>query len=457
MRIDFKTLFYSIAGAIFLLGFAFYNGYPIVYSDTSTYIASGFSLIPPADRPLTYGLFIRLTSFNGLSLWSVAFIQSLIISFLIFLTIKNFTKLKKPHIWFLAVTALLCAFTLITFVSGQIITDIFLSIGILCIIHLGLNTQLAKYNATLLFIIFFLANAMHMSHLLINVVLLILIILVKRLFFRENIILNYKRIAILFLLAFLGIIPMGSSLSKSGNVFFMGRMAENGILQEFLKDNCPDKKYKLCDCMDSIPANSTDFLWDRKSPLYAKYERWSDANKEFGEIIRFTLLKPKYLLMHIRESAKNTFLQLSAFGAGDGTGPFVGETLLFERIKKYFESESVQYSNSKQNQGLLSADKLGFLNAFNKLIIFLSIISLLLIFFLRKLRMQISSGKKFTTIILFIAIFLNSLINSSLVIVTDRFGAKLIWMIPFMLLILISEINFRRTNLNNPAPKASKT
>ena len=193
MKIDFKAL-----------GFALYNGYPIVYSDTSTYIESGFSLQPPADRPITYGLFIRVFSLNGFSLWTVALMQSLIISFLILLT----------------------------------------------------------------------------------------------------------------------------------------------------------------------------------------------------------LLRPKYLIRHIIEAGKSTCMQLISFNAGDGNGSFVGETRLFERIKKYFRFESVEYSLSRQSRGLLTTEKLENENTRYRGIIILSTLLLLLVLYSKNLRNQITTDKKFLIILLTISVFL---------------------------------------------------
>ena len=87
-----KQLTYILTGAIFLMLDSFYNGFPIVYSDTSTYLASGFELETPFDRPITYGLFLRIASLNGLSMWLVIFFQALILSYLIFLLAKQLTS-----------------------------------------------------------------------------------------------------------------------------------------------------------------------------------------------------------------------------------------------------------------------------------------------------------------------------------------------------------------------------
>ena len=62
---------------------AIVNGFPLWYPDTSTYLASGFELETPADRPIGYGIFIRLTSLNGASVWLVIVAQSIIIYYLL--------------------------------------------------------------------------------------------------------------------------------------------------------------------------------------------------------------------------------------------------------------------------------------------------------------------------------------------------------------------------------------
>lgn len=73
-----KPIISIFIGAVILMTDAFYNGFPVVYSDTSTYLASGFEWETPFDRPITYGIFLRIFSLNGTSLWLVIFFQALI-------------------------------------------------------------------------------------------------------------------------------------------------------------------------------------------------------------------------------------------------------------------------------------------------------------------------------------------------------------------------------------------
>ncbi len=63
-----------------------------------------------------------------------------------------------------------------------------------------------------------------------------------------------------------------------------------------------------------------------------------------------TLISPRYLSLHIKESAKAMFGQLTKFKICKGNGVFLSGTLLYERISKYFPHEIPQYETSRQNQ-----------------------------------------------------------------------------------------------------------
>src|ERR1043165_3583746 len=71
---------------------AIWNHYPLVNPDTATYIESGFLPDSPADRPITYGILVRLLTLNGLSLWLMVFAQAYLVSWLVFSIFKNITS-----------------------------------------------------------------------------------------------------------------------------------------------------------------------------------------------------------------------------------------------------------------------------------------------------------------------------------------------------------------------------
>jgi len=435
MKNTLKFVVFVFVGTFCLIFDAFYNSFPIVYSDTSTYIASGFELETPFDRPITYGLFLRFFSLNGLSLWFVIFFQALILSYLIFLLAKLVTSEKSFLKSGLFTILFLSLFTSVSWTVSQVMPDIFTSIGLLCmtLILLGMFKPKTMF---LLYIIFFISVAMHMSHLLLFSLTLITIFCLRRFILPKQ---SYPKanfqIITLLLLTAASIVTMGSAFSKSRNVFFIGAMVEHGIVKNYLNDNCNTKRYKLCAYKDSLPDKAYKFIWDEKSPFY-KIGGWKGTKEEFSQIIHETLTQPKYIAMHIQESLKATLQQLMLFSIGDGNGSFVKGTLLHERVSKYFSKDLTAYTASKQNQSHL--DFLPFLNTVFFIVIVLSL--LILMFLWIKFANILNRHTKSIGIIFIISIILNAWDCGTFANAIDRLGCKMIWLIPLTASIFLWEI-----------------
>ncbi|MCS7075538.1 MAG: hypothetical protein NZ455_02455 [Bacteroidia bacterium] len=236
MKNKYKFIIFVLFGAICLLTDAFYNRFPIVYSDTSTYIASGFELETPFDRPITYGLFVRFFSLNGLSLWFVVFFQALILSYLVFLLIRLVTCEKSFLTHGLLIIIFLSLFTGISWTVSQIMPDIFTSVALLTMTLILLGT-FKRITTVILYVLFFIAVAMHMSHILLFIVILVLLFGFRKYIFpKEQFTKVRLKIVVLLTLTVVSVLTMGSAMSKSKHVFFMGAMVEHGIVREYLNE-----------------------------------------------------------------------------------------------------------------------------------------------------------------------------------------------------------------------------
>ncbi|MCE3281169.1 MAG: hypothetical protein K0S44_3360 [Bacteroidetes bacterium] len=436
MNIHFKYLVFIFGAALLLMFAAFFNAYPIVYSDTSTYLASGFQLETPFDRPITYGLFLRLSSLNGLSLWGTIFFQALITSFLIVETIRIFIK-EKFEIPVIIIIAFLSFFTGLSWTVSQLIPDIFTPLALLSMI-LILFHRSGKWKTALFYFIFLLSAAMHMSHLLLfSLILFTIILLRNKILPTETSFQKNLRFGILLLLIGASILTMGSALSKSRHVFFMGAMLEHGILKEFLDDNCITKPYSLCPYKDSLPGKAYVFIWDKeKSPLY-KTGSWNDVKPEYNEIINATLTQPKYIKMHIAASLKASADQLLKFKINDGNGSFLKGTVLYERVDKYVPGDIESYSASMQNQ-----NRLGFTDTWNILFTIVIIVSILILLILPQgIRSAFKTDLGNIILITLFAVILNGWDCGTFANAIDRLGCKMIWMLPmFAAIILVKMI-----------------
>lgn len=429
LKNGYSNFLLFLVGAVALMLPALINGYPFVYSDTSTYLASGFELETPFDRPITYGLFIRLFSFNGLTLWGVIVTQALLLTYLI----SRFVKIilgKDKSIWVATgVVGFIALFTGASFTVSHIMPDIFTSVTVLSMI-LILFGSTPKTETVFLYFIFILATAMHLSHITFNIVLMLLLLLLRSLDLGglKKYINSRKLLLILgFSLACIGI--MGSALSKSRHVFFMGALVEHGIAKTYLDEHCSNTNYKLCAYKDSLPPLAWQFIWEDNSPFY-KIGGWKETKSEFNDIIRGTLTEPRFILMHITESLKATVMQLTRFKSGDGLGAFGEETLLYQRVNEYFPNEANAYSNSLQ-----SRSKLGFITWANYLHVIIVICSALLLIMLC-MKGVLKDEKMLTLLsVIVAAIAVNAWTCGTFANAIDRLGVKVIWLLPLIVAI----------------------
>jgi hypothetical protein len=430
---------YLLISTIVLLWAAIYNQFPIVYSDTCTYLYSGFKLETPSDRPMTYGLFMLLTSFDGITLWSVVFFQSFILAYIIYLLFKHFTACKNPQVYSLLAVIILSLTSGLPWISGMLLPDIFTPITILTLLLLVFAKDLNKKEKIIVYIIFFLSNAMHISHLMINAMLIMSILIISKIrYFKEAFIfVSKKQLYILLLLSLSGIMTMSSAISKSKHIFYMGHMLENGILKKYLDENCATHNYKLCAYKDNLPPNADRFLWDfDNSPVY-KMGGWKACKDEYNTIISETFTKPEYIKLHIGASLNGTAKQLSKFNIGEGNIGFGKGTQLYECIEKNIPKNINAYAESKQTKNELtlfsSFDLPYMISIYSSLIIFL------LILFVKSIRKKVTQQQILLIVFTLFGILYNDFVCATLSTVANRFACRIMWMLPLVLIVLVCD------------------
>lgn len=421
-----------LAGAILLMTPAFINGFPIVYSDTSTYLSSGFELETPFDRPITYGLFLWLTSLNGVSLWMVIAAQCIILSYLV----GEFMRLiihraSFPPGPYLLLMVLLSLCTSAGWTSAQLIADVFTPIMILTmtVLAVGSYTYRTRFG---LFFLFLLSCSTHLSHLTLNAILILVLLTLRQsnLFGMKSAV-RVKPLLICLGLTGLSIATMGSALAKSKHAFFMGALVEHGIAKKYLDEHCASESYAFCAYKDSLPDNGAAFLWNEDSPFY-KLGGWEGTKDEFNAIINSTLTSPKYVALHVRESIKATGDQLTRFGVGDGNGVFSNGSRLHHRIGKYFPHELSTYESSMQNRAQFAW--LEHFTTWIQMCMLLSLIILLLnIPFIGQQEQRLGA----ICVIIAVGVLINAWACGTFANAIPRLGAKMMWLIPAMTIIIL--------------------
>ena len=418
-----------VLGALILSWPAVYNGCPLIYTDTGTYMESAFTLHVPADRPIGYSLFIRLAG-AGRSLWPVVFCQSLILAFLLQRLLRRVAPRCEIR-GFVLSCALLAALTGLPWVMGTVFADAFTPAFLLSLLLLLLPGGCVAETAACA-AIFVLANSTHATHLLVSTLILAALGGV-RLAFRSSPC-RYGLAVLLLAVSWLSVPALnvalggGFHISHAGNVIVMGRMWENGILNRFLDEHCAEKKYALCEYRGEVRGHSGYFLWNPQSPLY-RTGGWQAPHDEYGRIIRESLAD--YPLMWIEESARSTLSQLGAFDAGGAGAPLSTRTWAYRVMERRFPEEFPRFLSSRQQRCALHL-RFFRLVQYAAVLVSLGLITGGMVFG------RPAADRLFRFILCFaaMAIVANAAVCASISASDDRYGARVIWLIPLCCLLM---------------------
>jgi hypothetical protein len=438
ITLGFGTLILSVIGL--------YNGYPLVYSDTGTYIYSGFDKFIPFDRPITYGLFLRFFSFHY-SAWFVIIIQNLITAFVIYEALKVFFD-KSNHfnkIYYVIIFSLVIT-TGIGWYSNQLMPDFFAPVTILVFYILMQEKKISFYTKATLCLILIYSLITHFSHLLIGTTLLIVVIALKVILKHSFKQISFRRLYFIAALLFSSwIILPGINylvekqfvLSKGSHVFLMAHLDDTGILEKFLKENCSSNEFKdckLCNYKDSLPTDLASFIWS--GDILENTGGWKNSKDEYNKIIYETIKRPKYLLLNVYRSVTYGFIQLTKNEIGQGLSAYNKGSAPYGQIHWRFHNELNNYLNSRQNIWNGANLKFDFLNHVQLILLIFSTLIVILLF-TSSIRLKINPNTLEFLIFVIISIILNSFITAGLNSPCERFQARVVWLLPLSVMILL--------------------
>jgi hypothetical protein len=254
--VKWASIFITIllASAAMLLP-AFFNGFPLLYSDTGAYIASGFEGKVPLDRPITYGLFLRHASLAH-SLWFVVLAQSIIVSSLLWALFAHFLgPIKHAAIWFLAIVFGLNLISSLPWISGMLMADIFTPISFLLLYILMFQTPTKKWLFVFVAVAYLFTTATHLTHAPAHLALLVGIVFFKLIIPQFLQAISWLKWLLAFALVLLNFIFLpalhyshnaGWVSSRSGHLFLTARFIESGAVKAYLDENCVDETAFLC-------------------------------------------------------------------------------------------------------------------------------------------------------------------------------------------------------------------
>jgi hypothetical protein len=231
--------------ALILVWPAFWNGYPLVFADTGTYLGQALEIYLGWDRPPFYSVFLFATHWRA-TLWLPVLAQGLVVAHLLGVTLR---ALGRPNPWLLLPVVLaLSVLTGLPWVTAQLIPDVFTGVVVLALWLLGFKAKLLSAGERFwLVVLGAVSIAFHQSHVPLTFGLalcgaaLLLVRCGPRLAVKGAARMAGPAVVAVFALVAVNFVGHGrASLSPFGPVFVATRLIYDGPGMDLLRRVCPE-------------------------------------------------------------------------------------------------------------------------------------------------------------------------------------------------------------------------
>ena len=337
-------------GSILLTWPAFWNRYPLLFSDTGALMEMSLEPTMGWDKPWIYGPFLHLFHWRT-TLWLPLVGQGVMMSATLWWTARVFdVATPRRHVTLCAILAIVTAAPWFT---ALLMPDVFTPVVVLSLIGVGFGRHLGRWTIAAMAVIGAVAIASHLAHLILAAACVVMIGLVRwQLPWRPACVLA----GALGLLIATNIVGYGRvAVSPHGSVFALARLIGDGPGRWYIDRVCPEAGYKLCAWRGRLATDSDQFLWDPYGPLW-DYSLWG---QDFGPVAlapEAARLVPAIIAAYPVETARaaalNTLRQLMLVRVGDTLVPDFLNDAVLPKLELYFPANEVaRFEDARQVQG----------------------------------------------------------------------------------------------------------
>jgi hypothetical protein len=450
MAADRTPLLAVPAAAALLLWPAVWNGFPIVFADTGTYLSQAIHLYAGWDRPVFYSLFM-LPLHATVTVWPVVVVQALLAAWVMWLVCRVLVP-GISGIAFAGGIFVLSVCTWLPWLASELMPDLFtpLLLLVLCLL-VREPERLSLWERVVLvglaaFMIASQQSSLPLACVLIAGLLLLGVVIDRggpastR---RDSPAIGKGRWLLIVLppaLALLGLCTVNLAthgrfaVSPFGNVFLLARVIYDGPGMAVLRRDCPVANWRLCPFLDSFPPTSDDFLWTPASPLKpaggAKL-----VSQDAGAIIQAALLADP--VTEVRIALANTLEQITRFDSGDGLNPWPAQVT--PEIERDFPArEQAAYASARQQAGSLSVPPL--LATLHMIVALSGIVACALLLPLALKRRATCAGFLLAVLL---ALPVSAAITGGLSAPHERYQARIMWLPPFIAVLSFAALRRR--------------
>ena len=416
---------------LFLIAPALWNGYPLLQWDTGGYLARWYEGYLVPSRSTVFGLYLHFGERSDF--WLDLAAQALATLWILQMTLRVLGLAQPFRLMAISLTLVLT--TALPWLASMLLTDIFAGLSVLSLFILILHgDRISAIEKCLLFVFTAFSAATHSATL---GVLFGLCCLgwIARPFLRKTIALAGLVQGSLTIVAG-GAMLLAANFALSGQLAWtpggvgvaFGRMLQDGIVTQYLRDHCPREKLKLCPYRDELPATADEFLWGHS--MFDKLGRFTGLNDEMGHIVTGSLAD--YPAWQAGAALKATAQQLTHVATGEGTVGWLPHT--YSIIKYYIPSQTKSMNAAHQQHWDINFAAVNWLHVPVALGSMALVVAMLGYALLKRRRDDLTMLAATVTFTL----LGNALICGVISGPHDRYGARMAWLATLTVLLAIS-------------------
>jgi hypothetical protein len=427
--------------ALFFLGVALWNGFPLIFYDTGAYILEGLGHVFLVERAPVYAELLYLAG-GAYSLWPIVVFQALLTAYVILEVARS----EVPGLTlaqFLGIGTILTLLTGIAWYAGQVEPDCMTPLVVLGgWLLLFRQHRLGRGRSIVMTLITGLAVASHPSHLGLLCGLLLAAGLLKlAVRWRQgapgmlpdpSLRGGLAGLAVALLVIVAGNFAMTGKVflvNKSGSVFVFARLMQDGIVKRLLDDACPPRgnaTYRLCDFRNRLKYRADAWLWGDSTFRALGGFSGRQQQQEDRRMILDSL--KRYPFLHVRAAISDSVRQMLMFRTGDGIEP--QEWVLEPEFRRMIPRQLNAYLGARQQMGLL---RFNTLNLIHVPIGAISMLGLLLL--IQHAGLLRRWDEAILPAMVLLALIGNAIICGTFSNPHDRYQSRVIWL-PTLVLIL---------------------
>jgi hypothetical protein len=428
-----------LLGALFLVWPAIYNGFPLLYPDSMTYLDDGRTVARAiflhqfsayyGMRSFFYSLGILPFHWN-VSPWPVVGLQCVLVAWVLWLVVRSIAS-GHAVARYLAVVLLLSILTGVSWYSCFVMPDILGPLAYLAIYLLVFSPEnLSRVERWALYGVVVWGVTAHSSHLLLAGGLWLLLVVFAA-FERRRFLSRIKAlgmvagilaVAAVVQLALNGYLYGKPSLNGERPPYLMARIIADGPGRTYLEKNCSHLKWAVCNHLAQLTEDADDFLWGPDGP----YSSASDDDRELMTEQEMPLVLATihaYPREEFGKAEANFRDQVMAFGIyGFDPSPW-----LLDQFNATLPKARASYVGSRQARDLLPLDLMTAIQS-GTVSVSLGVIAASIPFLWRRPSPRLAG---LSVSVVFIVIT-NAFVTGVLSTVDDRYGCRVIWLIPLL-------------------------